>query len=55
MTLKKLSITLFALFLLGGADRLLYAQIASGTIVGTAYDQSGAIVGGAEILRGPEG
>jgi len=29
---------------------LLHGQIASGTVVGTAYDQSGAIVGGAEIV-----
>ena len=49
MTIKKLSITLFAVLLLDGADRLLHAQIASGTIVGTAYDPSNAIVAGAEI------
>ena len=50
MTTKKLNITLLAVLLLGGMPRFLHAQIASGTIVGTAYDQSGAIVGGAEII-----
>jgi hypothetical protein len=49
MTTKKLSIRLFAVLLLGGAVRLLYAQIASGTIVGTSYDPTDAIVAGAEI------
>jgi hypothetical protein len=50
MKTKKLQIAVLAVLSLMGAARLLHAQIASGTIVGTAYDQSGAIVGGVEII-----
>ena len=50
MKAKKLQITVLAVLSLMGAARLFHGQIASGTIVGTAYDQSGAIVGGAEII-----
>ena len=48
MNTKKFQIVLLAVLLLFAA-RLLHAQIASGTIVGTAYDPSNAIVAGAEI------
>ena len=50
MKANKLQITVLAILSLMGAARLFHCQIASGTIVGTAYDQSGAIVGGAEII-----
>src|SRR4029453_8684739 len=48
MKTKKFQFVLLAVLLLA-ATRLLHAQIASGTIVGTAYDPSSAIVAGAEI------
>src|SRR5262245_38596115 len=48
MKIRKLQIVLLTVLLLA-ATRSLPAQIASGTIVGTAYDASNAIVAGAEI------
>ena len=46
MSMKKLFPTLFALTCLLQAPRLLEAQSDRGRISGTAYDSSGAIVGG---------
>ena len=45
-----LQVLILGFLVFSGAQNRLHAQIASGTIVGTAYDQSGAIVGGAEIV-----
>ena len=50
MKRQLLQVSILGFLVFSGAQDHLHAQIASGTIDGTAYDQSGAIVGGAEIV-----